>query len=118
MSSILLAGCSCTSGDNAESVRKEYDGAAGEITDRRILKGDSFLNSGRYEKALACYERVLADNPDDIPSLWGSYLACRALGKEERVREVLKRLDELKPRSPAAQRSSSPVEAEKERGSK
>ena len=111
----LLTGCSCSSGEDTAPVRKEYDGAAGEITDRRILKGDSYLRSGKYEKALEQYELVLEDDPNDIPSLWGSYLACRATGKEEQVRAVLKRLDRLKPGSTIANGIDSPIEAEREK---
>jgi hypothetical protein len=109
---ILVIGYSgCANDDDVARVKKRYGNAAIEICDERILEGDRHLTHGRYREALECYQVVLDDHPDNVPSLWGLYLACTALKRGEEARVVLDHIKELTMDTSYLPGKTSPVEA-------
>ena len=63
-----------------------------------MKKGMSFLEDGRYEEALDCFEKILASNPDN-PDIWNKKgVALRSLGRYDEAIESFNKALEITPR--------------------
>jgi tetratricopeptide (TPR) repeat protein len=63
-----------------------------------MKKGMIFLEDGKYEEALDCFEKVLASNPDD-PDIWNKKgVALRSLGRYDEAIESFNKALEIAPR--------------------
>ena len=63
-----------------------------------ISKGENFMENGRYEDALACFEQAILLHPED-PDLWNSKAsALRSMGRYEEAIECFNKSLEIDPR--------------------
>lgn len=63
-----------------------------------LKKGTMFLEDGKYEDALECFEKVLATNPND-PDIWNKKgVALRSLGRYDEAIESFNKALEITPR--------------------
>jgi tetratricopeptide (TPR) repeat protein len=63
-----------------------------------MKKGLSFLEDGKYEEALGCFEKILASNPND-PDVWNKKgVALRSLGRYNEAIESFSKALEIAPR--------------------
>jgi tetratricopeptide (TPR) repeat protein len=63
-----------------------------------IKKGMSFLNDGKYEEALDCFEKILVTNPNN-PDIWNKKgVALRSLGRYNEAIESFNKALEITPR--------------------
>ena len=68
------------------------------VTQEILKKGMSFLENGKYEEALDCFEKILAVNPDN-PDLWNKKgVALRSLGRYDEAIESFNKSLEITPR--------------------
>ena len=70
-----------------------------DIDTHEILKkGMSFLENGKYEEALGCFEKILVSNPND-PDIWNKKgVALRSLGRYDEAVESFNKALEITPR--------------------
>ena len=67
-------------------------------TQEMLKKGVSFLEDGKYEEALDCFEKILASNPNN-PDIWNKKgIALRSLGRYDEAIESFNRALEISPR--------------------
>jgi len=67
-------------------------------TQEIMKKGISFLDDGRYEEALDCFEKILVSNPDN-PDIWNKKgIALRSLGRYDEAIESFNKALEINPR--------------------
>ena len=67
-------------------------------TQEIMKKGMSFLETGKYEEALDCFEKLLASNPDN-PDIWNKKgVALRSLGRYDEAIESFNKALEISPR--------------------
>ena len=67
-------------------------------TQEILKKGVNFLEDGKYEDALDCFEKILAINPDD-PDVWNKKgAALRSLGRYDEAIESFNKALEITPR--------------------
>ncbi|MGI0027464.1 MAG: tetratricopeptide repeat protein [Nitrosopumilaceae archaeon] len=66
---------------------------------REIMKkGISFLEDGKYEESLDCFDKILAYNPDN-PDIWNKKgAALRSLGRYDEAIEAFNKALEITPR--------------------
>lgn len=63
-----------------------------------LKKGMSFLDDGKYEEALDCFEKILVSNPDN-PDIWNKKgVALRSLGRYDEAIESFNKALEINPR--------------------
>ncbi len=63
-----------------------------------MKKGISFLEDGKYEEALDCFEKILVSNPND-PNIWNKKgVALRSLGRYDEAIESFNKALEISPR--------------------
>ena len=63
-----------------------------------LKKGMTFLDDGKYEDALECFEKVLATNPNN-PDIWNKKgVALRSLGRYDEAIESFNKALEITPR--------------------
>ncbi|TSA18290.1 MAG: tetratricopeptide repeat protein [Nitrosopumilales archaeon] len=63
-----------------------------------MKKGVSFLEDGKYEEALDCFEKILLSNPND-PNIWNKKgVALRSLGRYDEAIESFNKALEITPR--------------------
>ena len=63
-----------------------------------MKKGISFLEDGKYEEALDCFEKILVSNPND-PNIWNKKgVALRSLGRYDEAIESFNKALEITPR--------------------
>ena len=63
-----------------------------------LKKGINFLDDGKYEEALDCFEKILVINPDD-PDIWNKKgVALRSLGRYDEAIESFNKALEITPR--------------------
>ncbi|HMK32383.1 MAG TPA: tetratricopeptide repeat protein [Nitrosopumilaceae archaeon] len=63
-----------------------------------MKKGISFLNDGKYEEALDCFEKILLTNPNN-PDIWNKKgIALRSLGRYDEAIESFNRSLEINPK--------------------
>jgi tetratricopeptide (TPR) repeat protein len=63
-----------------------------------MKKGMSFLNDGKYEEALDCFEKILLTNPNN-PDIWNKKgIALRSLGRYDEAIESFNRSLEINPK--------------------
>jgi len=63
-----------------------------------LKKGVSFLEDGKYEEALDCFEKILVSNPND-PDIWNKKaVALRSLGRYDEAIESFNKALEITPR--------------------
>ena len=63
-----------------------------------MKKGISFLDNGKYEEALDCFEKLLISNPDN-PGIWNKKgVALRSLGRYDEAIESFNKALEIAPR--------------------
>ena len=63
-----------------------------------MKKGVRFLEDGRYEDALDCFEKILVSNPDN-PDIWNKKgVALRSLGRYDEAIEAFNKALEITPR--------------------
>ena len=63
-----------------------------------LKKGMSFLEDGKYEDALECFEKILVTNPND-PDIWNKKgIALRSLGRYDEAIESFNKALEITPR--------------------
>jgi tetratricopeptide (TPR) repeat protein len=63
-----------------------------------MKKGMRFLEDGRYEEALDCFEKILVSNPND-PDIWNKKgVALRSLGRYDEAIESFNKALEITPR--------------------
>ncbi len=61
-------------------------------------KGISFLEDGKYEEALDCFEKILASNPDN-PNIWNKKgITLRSMGRYDEAIECFNKSLEMLPR--------------------
>ena len=68
-------------------------------TDTRnvLKKGVSFLEEGKYEDALECFEKIITTNPND-PDIWNKKgVALRSLGRYDEAIESFNKALEITP---------------------
>ena len=67
--------------------------------DQEIMKkGMSFLEDGKYEEALDCFEKILVSNPDN-PDIWNKKgVTLRSLGRYDEAIESFNKALEITPR--------------------
>ncbi|MCE9653259.1 MAG: tetratricopeptide repeat protein [Nitrosarchaeum sp.] len=66
--------------------------------DELVLKGKTFLESGSFEDALACFEQALLLNQDNPELLNLKAVSLRSLGRYEEAVEYFNKSLELDPR--------------------
>jgi len=67
-------------------------------TQEIMKKGMSFLDDGKYEEALDCFEKILVSNPDN-PDIWNKKgIALRSLGRYDEAIESFNKALEINPR--------------------
>ena len=67
-------------------------------TQEMMKKGLSFLEDGKYEDALDCFEKILASNPNN-PDIWNKKgVALRSLGRYDEAIECFNKSLEIAPR--------------------
>ena len=67
-------------------------------TQEIMKKGVSFLEDGKYEEALDCFEKILVSNPND-PDIWNKKgVALRSLGRYDEAIESFNKALEIIPR--------------------
>ena len=67
-------------------------------TQEIMKKGMSFLENGKYEEALDCFEKILVSNPDN-PDIWNKKgIALRSLGRYDEAIESFNKALEINPR--------------------
>ena len=67
-------------------------------TQEIMKKGMSFLEDGKYEEALDCFEKILVSNPDN-PDIWNKKgVALRSLGRYDEAIESFNKALEITPR--------------------
>jgi len=60
--------------------------------------GEGFLEDGKYEEALGCFEKILVTNPND-PVVWNKKgVALRSLGKYVEAIESFNKALEISPK--------------------
>jgi len=66
---------------------------------QEILKeGINFLEDGKYEEALYCFEKIIAIDPND-PDIWNKKgVALRSLGRYDEAIESFNKALEITPR--------------------
>ena len=63
-----------------------------------LKKGVSFLEDGKFEEALDCFEKILVSNPND-PDIWNKKgVALRSLGRYDEAIESFNKALEINPR--------------------
>ena len=63
-----------------------------------LKKGVNFLEDGKYEEALDCFEKILVINPDD-PDIWNKKgVALRSLGRYDEAVDAFNKALEITPR--------------------
>ena len=63
-----------------------------------LKKGMGFLEDGRYEEALDCFEKILVSNPNN-PDIWNKKgVALRSLGRYDEAIESFNKALEIAPR--------------------
>jgi Flp pilus assembly protein TadD len=63
-----------------------------------MKKGIGFLEDGKYEEALDCFEKILASNPND-PDVWNKKgAALRSLGRYDEAIKSFNKALEITPR--------------------
>ncbi|HYL66608.1 MAG TPA: tetratricopeptide repeat protein [Nitrosopumilaceae archaeon] len=63
-----------------------------------MKKGMGFLEDGKYEEALDCFEKILSSNPND-PDIWNKKgVALRSLGRYDEAIESFNKALEITPR--------------------
>jgi tetratricopeptide (TPR) repeat protein len=63
-----------------------------------MKKGISFLEDGRYEEALGCFEKILVTNTNN-PDIWNKKgVALRSLGRYDEAIESFNKALEITPR--------------------
>jgi Flp pilus assembly protein TadD len=63
-----------------------------------MKKGIGFLEDGKYEEALDCFEKILASNTND-PDVWNKKgVALRSLGRYDEAIEAFNKALEITPR--------------------
>ncbi len=63
-----------------------------------LKKGMDFLEDGKYEEALDCFEKILVSNPND-PDVWNKKgVALRSLGRYDEAIESFNKALEIIPR--------------------
>ena len=63
-----------------------------------LKKGTSFLEDGKYEEALDCFEKILAIDSGD-PDIWNKKgVALRSLGRYDEAIEAFNKALEITPR--------------------
>ena len=63
-----------------------------------LKKGMNFLEDGKYEEALDCFEKILASNPSD-PNIWNKKgVALRSLGRYDEAIESFNKALEISPK--------------------
>jgi Flp pilus assembly protein TadD len=73
-----------------------------EQIDNLVSKGKSFLEEGKFNDALGCFEQALLLNQND-PELWNfKGVALRSLGRYEEALECFNKSLELDPRDKSA----------------
>ncbi len=67
-------------------------------TQELMKKGMGFLEDGRYEEALDCFEKILVSNPND-PEIWNKKgIALRSMGRYDEAIECFNKSLEISPR--------------------
>jgi tetratricopeptide (TPR) repeat protein len=67
-------------------------------TQEILKKGLSFLEDGKYEDALDCFEKILASNPNNA-DIWNKKgVALRSLGRYDEAIECFNKSLEIAPR--------------------
>jgi YVTN family beta-propeller protein len=62
-----------------------------------VNKGIDLFNLGRYQEAIAIFDRVLAYDPNDVASLYYKGLCLQALGYEDEANEYMNLAQEIDP---------------------
>ena len=63
-----------------------------------LKKGVSFLEDGKYEEALGCFEKILVSHPNN-PDIWNKKgVALRSLGRYDEAIESFNKALEITPR--------------------
>ena len=63
-----------------------------------MKKGISFLEEGKYEEALDCFDKILASNPNN-PDIWNKKgVALRSLGRYDEAIKAFNKALEITPR--------------------
>jgi len=63
-----------------------------------MKKGVNFLEDGKYEEALDCFEKILVSNPNN-PDIWNKKgVALRSLGRYDEAIESFNKAFEITPR--------------------
>jgi tetratricopeptide (TPR) repeat protein len=63
-----------------------------------MKKGISFLENGKYEEALDCFEKILVSNPNDPDILNKKGVALRSMGRYDEAIESFNKALEITPR--------------------
>ncbi len=67
-------------------------------TQELMKTGMSFLEDGKYEEALDCFEKILMSNPND-PEIWNKKgIALRSMGRYDEAIECFNKSLEISPR--------------------
>lgn len=67
-------------------------------TQEMMKKGLSFLEDGKYEDALDCFEKILSSNPNNS-DIWNKKgVALRSLGRYDEAIECFNKALEIAPR--------------------
>jgi len=67
-------------------------------TQNMMKKGMSFLEDGKYEEALDCFEKILVANPNN-PDIWNKKgVSLRSLGRYDEAIESFNKALEINPR--------------------
>jgi tetratricopeptide (TPR) repeat protein len=67
-------------------------------TQELMKKGTSFLEDGKYEEALDCFEKILVSNPNN-PDIWNKKgIALRSMGRYDEAIKCFNKSLEISPR--------------------
>ncbi len=67
-------------------------------TQELMKKGMSFLEDGKYEEALDCFEKILVSNPNNH-DIWNKKgIALRSMGRYDEAIECFNKSLEISPR--------------------
>jgi tetratricopeptide (TPR) repeat protein len=67
-------------------------------TQELMKKGASFLEDGKYEEALDCFEKILMSNPNN-PDIWNKKgIALRSMGRYDEAIKCFNKSLEISPR--------------------
>lgn len=83
----------CLSGQEAGSPLPDVSGRAAEW----LSKAEELINQGKPERAISCYRRAIALEPDNPTLLMGYAMACAQLDRSSEIEVVARRVLDLDP---------------------